>query len=69
MGKTTNLQRIRKATGLTQAGLAERSGVSVRLIQDYEQARKPINGAAGRTILKLSKALSVRMEDLMEVEK
>ena len=42
----TNLKRIRKVYGFTQADLAERSGVSLRSIQMYEQRNKNINKAS-----------------------
>ena len=41
----SNLKRIRTDAGLSQSELSERSGVNVRLIQDYEQGHKPINNA------------------------
>ena len=62
----TNLKRIRTAQKLTQAALAERSGVNLRVLQDYEQGRKPINGAAAGTVYKLARTLKVNMEDLLE---
>ena len=42
----TNLKRIRISYGCTQAELAERSGVSLRSIQMYEQRNKDINKAS-----------------------
>ena len=62
----TNLKRIRTAYGCTQAGLAKRSGVSLRSIQMYEQRNKDINKASAETLLRLSKVLGCTMEDLME---
>ena len=64
----TNLKRIRTATGITQAALSERSGVSLRTIQDYEQGRKPINGAAALTVHRIAQELGVTVEDLLETE-
>ena len=46
----TNLKRIRTACGLTQAELAERSGVKLRSIQMYEQRNKNINKASVDTM-------------------
>ena len=43
-----NLQRIRRSINLSQRELSERSGVSIRTIQELEQGRKDIN-RAGRT--------------------
>jgi len=62
----TNLKRIRIAYGFTQAELAERSGVSLRSIQMYEQRNKNINKANADTMYSLAKALGCTMEDLIE---
>ena len=62
----TNLKRIRTVYGFTQAELAERSGVSLRSIQMYEQRNKNINKASADTMYSLAKALGCTMEDLME---
>lgn len=62
----TNLRRIRKAYGFTQAELAERSGVSLRSIQMYEQRNKNINKASADSMYSLAKALGCTMEDLIE---
>lgn len=63
----TNLKRIRTEAGITQLELYTRSGVSLRTIQEYEQGRKPINGAAALTVYKLAQALNVTVEDLLEL--
>lgn len=62
----TNLKRIRTTYGFTQAELAERSGVSLRSIQMYEQRNKNINKASADTMYRLAKALGCTMEDLIE---
>ncbi len=62
----TNLKRIRTIYGCTQAELAERSGVSLRSIQMYEQRNKNINRASVDTIFRLAKVLGCTMEDLIE---
>ena len=62
----TNLKRIRTAYGFTRAELAERSGVSLRSIQMYEQRNKNINKASADTMYSLAKALGCTMEDLIE---
>lgn len=62
----TSLKRIRTAYGCTQAELAQRSGVSLRSIQMYEQRNKDINKASAETLLRLSKVLGCTMEDLIE---
>lgn len=62
----TNLKRIRMSYGCTQAELAERSGVSLRSIQMYEQRNKDINKASAETVYRISKVLGCTMEDMIE---
>lgn len=62
----TNLKRIRTVYGCTQAELAERSGVSLRSIQMYEQRNRDINKASGETLYRMAKVLGCTMEDLIE---
>lgn len=62
----TNIKRIRMAYGCTQKELAERSGVSLRSIQMYEQRNKNINKASADAVYCLAKALGCKMEDLIE---
>ena len=64
--KDTNLKRIRTAYGCTQAELANRSGVSLRSIQMYEQRQKNINKASAETLYRISKVLGCTIEDLIE---
>lgn len=52
MKNTLKHHRTRK--GLTQAELAAKVGISLRTLQDYEQGRKPLAGAAASTVLKLA---------------
>lgn len=62
----TNLKRIRKTYGCTQAELAKRSGVSLRSIQMYEQRNKNINKASADTLYRISRILGCSMESLLE---
>ena len=62
----TNLKRIRRSYGCTQAELAKRSGVSLRSIQMYEQRNKDINKASAETLYRIAKVLGCTMEDLLE---
>lgn len=64
----TNLKRIRQLYGLTQAELADRTGVSLRSIQMYEQRNKNINKASVDTVYRLAKVLGCTIEDLLERE-
>ena len=62
----TRLRMYRERMGLSQSELARESGVSVRMIQHYEQRQKDLNKAQMKTIWLLAKALHCSMEDLME---
>lgn len=64
----TRLQTVRKTARLTQQELSQKTGVSLRSIQLYEQREKDINKAQARTVDKLAITLGCRMEDLLEPE-
>ena len=66
-GGCTRLARQRRAIGLSQAELADASGVGLRSIQMYEQQNKHINKASAETVLRLSRALHCTMEDVLEL--
>jgi transcriptional regulator with XRE-family HTH domain len=51
--------------GLSQKELAERSGVSLRLIQAYEQNYKDINKASVMNVLKLAAALDCDVKKIL----
>ncbi len=63
----SRLKRLRAYAGMSQRLLSERSGVSVRMIEQYEQNKKDINRASSVTVFRLSRALDCRMEDLLEI--
>lgn len=62
----TNLKRIREASGLSRAELAEKTCIKLTAIRDYEQNHKPINNAAAISVYKLAVALDCKVEDLLE---
>ena len=62
----TQLKRHRINCGMSQSELAKDSGVALRQIQLFEQRQRDINNAAALTLLRLSKSLHCKMEDLME---
>ena len=62
----TRLRMYRERRGFSQSELARESGVSVRMIQHYEQRQKDLNKAQTKTIWMLARALHCSMEDLME---
>lgn len=62
----TKLKTLREARGLTQRGLSEESGVTLRSIQLFEQKANDIDKAQAHTLYKLSRVLGCSMEDLLE---
>lgn len=63
-----NLKYYRELAGLSQSQLAALTGVSVRTLQDYEQNRKPLEGARAVTVLRLASALECAVEDLISLK-
>lgn len=62
----SKLKVMREMRELTQREVAELSGVSFRMIKDYEQGQRDINGAKLLTLLKLCLALRGRLEDIVD---
>lgn len=59
------LQKIRKNLGLSQKQLADKSGISVRMIQHYEQGFKNIDCAKLETLCALAAALECDLWDIL----
>ena len=64
--RKTKLYKIRKARGFTQQQLSDASGVSLRMIQLYEQRQNDISKAQVTVVIRLAKALGCEVEDLIE---
>lgn len=64
--RNSRLQDIRKARGFTQQQLSDASGVSLRMIQLYEQRQNDICKAQVNTVISLAKALGCDVEDLID---
>ena len=62
----TKLQIIRKARRYTQQELSDASGVTLRMIQLYEQRQNDINKAQVGVVVSLARALGCDVEDLLE---
>lgn len=60
------LKKIRKQRGLSQSQLARVSGVSIRMIQHYEQGVKDIRNARAVTVIALANALGCEPEDIIK---
>ena len=66
--RLTKLCTLRKTSGYKQKELAEKSGVSLRTLQQYETRGKDINKAASASLMALAKVLGCHTEDLLEYE-
>ena len=64
--RKSKLSLIRKARGFTQQELSEASGVTLRMIQLYEQKQNDISKAQVTVVLNLAKALGCEAEDLID---
>ena len=62
----SRLQEYRKRLGITQAVLAEKSGVNLRTLQQYEVGDKDIGKAAAGSVISLARVLHCEPEDLIE---
>lgn len=61
------LKLLRKRARLSQSQLAEKTGIPVKTIQQYEQRRKDINKAQAEYVIKLSQVLCCKPQELMEI--
>jgi len=62
----SRLKRFRCYAGISQRQLAERSGVPLRTIQQYEQRAKDINKANVDYLVRMAKVLNCEVEMLLE---
>lgn len=63
--KRNRLYEIRKARGFTQQQLSEAAGVTLRMIQLYEQQQNDIRKAQVHVVIRLARALGCEVEDLI----
>lgn len=63
---TTKLQILRRLRGYSQRVLAEKSGVNLRTLQQYEIGAKDINKAAGASLSAMAAVLGCEIEALLE---
>lgn len=64
----TKLKLKRESFNLSQSQLAEKSGVSIRVIQNYESGHRSINKAQALIVWKLAEALECKVGDILEDE-
>ena len=60
------LSRRRRELGLTQQQLSEKSGVKISTIQKLESGANRVLGAETETMLRISAALEMTMDQLMD---
>lgn len=66
LGRPTRLGALRRGRGMTQRQLAEAAGVSLRMVQLYEQRQNDIMRAEFATAQRLARALGCAIDDLAE---
>ena len=66
--KGTKLRRLRVSRGFSQSELSAYSGVPIQTLRRYEQSAAPINNAKLKTLVALARALSCKIEDIIESE-
>ena len=64
--KVSKLKLMRIKKGIKQAELADRSGVPLKCIGNYEQLRRDINRARVDIVYRLALALECQIEELLE---
>lgn len=62
---TSRLKEMREKKNLSQSQLAEKSGVTLRVIQAYEQGYKDINKGQVVTVLALADALDCNIREIL----
>lgn len=63
--KNENLQKLRRAAGLSQSQMAKAADVNQRIYQYYEQGVKDISKAQLSTLLKICNVLGCRIADII----
>lgn len=64
----TKLRTLRNVCGYTQSELAEKSGISFRTVQQYENRAMDINRATVSNLCAMAKVLGCQVEDLLEYD-
>lgn len=65
--KETKLAARRRMMGYSQAVLAQKAGISLRTLQQYESRARDINRASYHTLFILAKSLQCPIEDIIEI--
>lgn len=67
-GDVSKLQRQRKRCGCSQRELAEKSGVNLRTLQQYEQKTKDLGKASVQTVKSLANVLGCPVDEILEYQ-
>jgi len=59
------LKQNREFSGMSQRELAEKTGISIRTIQEYERGSRDLNGAKLVTLLKFCNALGCSLDAIL----
>ena len=62
----SNLKKVRTERGISQSELAKRSGVNFRMLQNYEQGVKNIDGAKIETLANIARVLGCGIAEIMD---
>ena len=66
--KAGGLKQNREKANMSQTELANKTGISLRTIQSYEQGQKNLNGAKLVTLLKFCNALDCTLDSIITDE-
>lgn len=62
----TKLKEIRESRNITRSELAEKSDITYRTLESYEQGLRKIDGAKIETLLKISNTLDCPIYEFIE---
>lgn len=60
------LKEIRESRGMSQQDLADKSGITKRMIQAYEQGYRDINGAKLTTLVTFANVLNCSINQIVD---
>ena len=66
--KVARIKLARLNFGYSQSELAEAAEINKRTLEEYESKRRDINKASGNVLIRIARALSCNIEDIMEYE-
>lgn len=61
------LKELREQKGLTRKEVAQKSGINLHTLQDYEQGHKNITSAKGETLYRRGLALGCSVDELLDI--